>query len=65
MSNLVEAQSDAGIRVRIVYQMDPDGLVPSEPQTSIRAMLKAASSCIRLSVIGLTSDSMSCLTFRV
>lgn len=44
------------IRVRIIHQIDPDGLIPGGIQTFIRGLIKAAPPDIQISVVGLTTD---------
>lgn len=48
--------SRARIRVRIVYQMDPLGLVAGGVPTFIKGIIKAAPPDIELSLVGLTAD---------
>ncbi len=44
------------IRVRIIHQVDPDGLAPGGVPTFIRGLIDAAPPDIKISVVGLTTD---------
>ena len=49
-------QSGGRIRVRIVHQIDPAGLVAGGIDTFIRGLIKTAPPDIQFSVVGLTTD---------
>jgi glycosyltransferase involved in cell wall biosynthesis len=44
------------IRVRIIHQVDPDGLIPGGISTFIRGLIKAAPADVKISIVGLTTD---------
>jgi glycosyltransferase involved in cell wall biosynthesis len=45
-----------GIRVQIIHQMDPDGLIPGGIPTFIRGLMSSAPADIQISIVGLTTD---------